>query len=89
MTRFLLVAVAHGLDLVTFLVVVAALPIHGEANPLARAAYMGGGVGVVIALKTAGTLALACITYMRAWALIPAAGAGLIGASVNLLAIPH
>jgi hypothetical protein len=87
MTGFLLVAVAHGLDLVTFMVAVAVHGIGGEANPLARAAFVSLGLLGLVALKVAGTAALACIAHMRPWALIPATGSGLVGAVVNSLAV--
>ena len=89
MTRFLLVLVAHGLDLLTFMWVVSVYSIDGEWNTLARTAVAAGGIGLLILLKSAGSLALGLISHMRPWALIPAAGAGLLGASVNLLALTH
>ena len=87
MTRPLLVAVAHSLDLLTFLIAVSLFGINGEANATMQLAFLSAGLGGVIALKLAGTSALACIAQMRSWALIPAAGAGILGASVNLAAI--
>jgi hypothetical protein len=89
MIRPLLVGVAHGLDLLTFMLAVAVLglSIGDEANPFMRMAYATTGMAGVVALKTSGAVALALIAHMRRWALIPAAGAGIVGASVNVLAI--
>jgi hypothetical protein len=87
MIRPLLVAVAHSLDLLTFLMVLGVAGISGESNSLMRMAYIMGGVGMVIALKGAGTLGLASLAQMRRWALVPAAGSGILGASVNLIAL--
>jgi hypothetical protein len=100
MTRSLLVANAHAADLLTFLMAFSLAGIAGESNGVMQTVYASGGlVGVVIS-KTAGTvLAAAIVTrlspgraYSRwkrfhQWALLPAAGAGLLGASVNLVAI--
>ena len=87
MTGFLLVAVAHGLDLLTFMVAVTVHGIGGEANPLARMAFISLGLLGLVVLKAAGTVALACIAHMRPWALIPATVSGMLGAVVNSLAI--
>jgi hypothetical protein len=89
MTRSLLVAVAHGLDLLTFMlaVVVVGLSVEGESNLLMRSAHATAGLLGVVALKSFGAVALSCIVHLRSWALLPAAGAGVVGASVNLLAI--
>jgi hypothetical protein len=86
-TAPLLVAVAHGLDLLTFMWAVSILGIGGESNGLIRQAHGAGGLLLIVALKTAGLIALACIASMRRWALLPAAGAGIAGASVNLVAL--
>ena len=40
MTRPLIVAVAHGLDLVTFLLAFRAFGVEGEANGLMRTLYL-------------------------------------------------
>jgi hypothetical protein len=87
MTRPLLVANAHAADLLTFLMAVSLFGIAGESNGVMRTVYASGGLLGVIALKASGTAALAFISQLRGWALVPAAGAGLLGASVNLLAI--
>jgi hypothetical protein len=87
MTRSLLVANAHGLDLLTFLMVLSLFGIAGESNGVMQTVYASGGILAVVALKASGTAALAFLTQLRRWALLPAAGAGLLGASVNLLAI--
>jgi len=87
MTRPLLVANAHGLDLLTFLMALSLFGIGGEANGFMRTAYASAGLLGVVALKASGTAALAFLAQIRGWALVPAAGAGLLGASVNLLAI--
>ncbi len=89
MTRFLLVAVAHGLDLVTFLVVVQVYGLTGEWNRFATF-----GLGALLLLKAAGTTALALMIHRPMWplsamyryGLVPTVGAGIIGAEVNLIA---
>jgi biotin transporter BioY len=85
----LLVGVAHGLDLVTFMLALTLTPItiDGEWNVLARMAYASAGLAGVVLLKASGTVALALIVHMRRWALLPATVPGIIGATVNLLAI--
>jgi biotin transporter BioY len=89
MIRPLLVGVAHGLDLVTFMLALTifGLTIEDEWNHLARMAYATGGLAAVALLKASGTVALAFIVHMRRWALLPATVPGIVGASVNLLAI--
>jgi hypothetical protein len=87
MTRPLIVAVAHGLDLVTFLLALAAFGIGGEWNGLMQSAYVHGGVAGIIALKSSGAAALALITELRGWALVPAALAGIAGAAANVAAL--
>jgi hypothetical protein len=91
--RVLMVCVAHGLDLATFLIALSALTIHAEANYLMRGLYVSSGPIGVIALKTAGTAALACMVaqqrwpHLARWTFIPAVSAGILGAEVNLLAL--
>ena len=80
-------AVAHGLDLLTFLIALRAFGVHGEANGLMRTLYLELGPAGVVALKSAGASALACMSQLRRWALVPAAFAGILGAAVNLLAL--
>ena len=80
-------AVAHGLDLVTFLLALRAFGVHGEANGLMRTLYLELGPAGVVALKGAGASALAFMSQLRGWALVPAACAGIMGAAVNLLAL--
>ena len=80
-------AVAHGLDLLTFLIALRAFGVHGEANGLMRTLYLELGPAGVVALKSAGASALACMSQLRRWALVPAACAGILGAAVNLLAL--
>jgi hypothetical protein len=88
MTRPLIVAVAHGLDLVTFLLALRAFGgVHGEANGLMRTLYLEVGPAGIVALKSAGASALAFMSQLRGWALVPAACAGILGAAVNLLAL--
>lgn len=87
MTRSLLVANAHAADLLTFLMALSLFGIGGESNGVMQTAYASGGLLAVVALKASGTAALAFLTQLRGWALVPAATAGLFGASVNLLAI--
>ncbi|MGZ6256223.1 MAG: hypothetical protein ACXWMB_04325 [Candidatus Limnocylindria bacterium] len=87
MTRPLIVAVAHGLDLVTFLLALRVFGVHGEANGLMRTLYLELGPAGIVALKSAGASALAFMSQLRRWALVPAACAGLLGAAVNLLAL--
>lgn len=80
-------AVAHGLDLVTFLLALRVFGVHGEANGLMRTLYLELGPAGVVALKSAGAIALAFISQLRGWALVPAAFAGIVGAATNLLAL--
>ena len=87
MTRPLIVAVAHGLDLVTFLMAMAAFGIRGESNGLMQTVYLHLGPAGIVALKSSGATALALITQLRGWALVPAAAAGIAGAATNLLAL--
>lgn len=87
MIRPLIVAVAHGLDLLTFAMALTAFGVGGESNGLMRAAYLHAGPAGIVALKSAGAAALAYISQLRAWALVPAALAGIVGAATNLLAI--
>jgi hypothetical protein len=87
MIRPLIVAVAHGLDLVTFLLALAAFGVGGESNGLMQSAYLHLGPGGVVALKSIGATALALISQLRGWALVPAAAAGIVGAATNLLAL--
>ena len=87
MTRPLIVAVAHGLDLVTFLLAFRAFGVQGEANGLMRTLYLELGPAGVVALKSAGATALAFISQLRGWALVPAAFAGILGAAINLMAL--
>ena len=89
MTRPLLVAVAHGLDVLTFLLVVQIYGLGGEWNRFAAL-----GLGVLLLLKVFGTAALAFMVHRPVWpltalhryGLVPAVGAGIIGAEVNLIA---
>lgn len=91
--RVLMVCVAHGLDLLTFLIALSALSIHAEANHVMRSLYVSGGPIGVVALKTAGTVALACMVaqprwpHLARWSFMPAVGAGILGGEVNLLAL--
>jgi hypothetical protein len=87
MTRPLIVAVAHGLDLVTFLLALAAFGIGGESNSIMQSVYAHGGMAGVIALKSSGAAALALITELRGWALLPAGLAGIAGAGANIAAL--
>ena len=87
MTRPLIVAVAHGLDLVTFLLALAAFGIGGESNGFMQTVYVHGGHAGIIGLKSSGAAALALITELRGWALVPAALAGIAGAAVNTIAL--
>ena len=87
MRRPLIVAVAHGLDLVTFLLALAAFGIGGESNGFMQSIYVHGGPGGIIVLKGAGAAALALITALRGWALVPAALAGIAGAAANIAAL--
>lgn len=86
MTRPLLVLVAHGMDLLTFLAVVSVFGISGEGNRIMVAAWAAGPIAF-LGLKAAGASALACIAQMRPQYLLPAAGIGIFGASVNLIAL--
>jgi hypothetical protein len=87
MIRPLIVAVAHGLDLVTFLIALAAFGVGGESNGLMQSVYLHLGPAGVVALKSMGAMALSLITQLRGWALVPAAAAGIVGAATNLLAL--
>lgn len=83
----LLVGVAHGLDLLTFLFAVTYIGIEGETNGWAHLAYAAAGLPGVALLKAAGTVGLAYIAYLRRWALVPATLSGIVGATVNTTAI--
>jgi hypothetical protein len=87
MTGPLIVGVAHGLDLLTFLLALAAFGIAGESNGFMQTVYLHGGQTGIVALKSSGTAALALISQLRGWAVVPAAAAGIAGAAVNLLAL--
>lgn len=87
MTKPLIVGVAHGLDLVTFLLALAAFGIGGESNGFMQTVYLHGGQAGIVALKSSGATALALITQLRGWAVVPAALAGIAGAAINLLAL--
>jgi hypothetical protein len=87
MTRPLLVGVAHGLDLLTFLLALAVFGIGGESNGFMQAIYLHGGTGGIVALKGSGAAALALMSQLRGWALAPAVFAGIAGAAANLLAL--
>jgi hypothetical protein len=87
MTRPLIVGVAHGLDLLTFLLALAAFGIGGESNGYMQTVYLHGGQAGIVALKSSGATALALISQLRGWALVPAAAAGIAGAAINLLAL--
>jgi hypothetical protein len=87
MTRPLIVAVAHGLDLLTFALALTAFGVGGEWNGLMRSAYLHAGPAGIVALKSAGATALAFMSQLRGWALVPAAFAGIVGAVTNLLAL--
>ena len=87
MTGPLIVVVAHGLDLVTFLLALAAFGIGGESNGFMQSIYVHGGPAGIIALKGSGAAALALITALRGWALLPAALAGIAGATANITAL--
>ncbi len=89
-----MVGVAHGLDLLTFMLVLGAgLSIDGEWNVLARELVALGavGLGMLILLKYSAALALACLVAWRRYpwfsriAFVPAVGAGIFGAVVNLV----
>jgi hypothetical protein len=90
-TRPLIVAVAHGLDLMTLLLALQVYSLDGEWNVIART----GGIEAAVLLKVAGTVALACLVVWRldSWprfhrfALPIAAGAGIVGAAVNTIAL--
>jgi hypothetical protein len=87
MIRPLIVGVAHGLDLLTFLLALAAFGIGGESNGFMQAVYLHGGQPGIVALKSSGATALALITQLRGWAVVPAAMAGIVGAAINLVAL--
>lgn len=87
MTKPLIVGVAHGLDLLTFLLALAVFGIGGESNGFMQTVYLHGGQGGVVALKTSGAAALALLSQLRGWAAVPAALAGIAGAAANLLAL--
>jgi hypothetical protein len=87
MIRPLIVGVAHGLDLLTFLLALAAFGIGGESNGYMQTVYLHGGQAGIVALKSSGATALALMSQLRGWALVPAAAAGIAGAAINLLAL--
>lgn len=51
-----------------------------------RSAYLHAGPAGIVTLKSAGATALAFLSQLRGWALLPAAFAGIVGAATNLLA---
>jgi hypothetical protein len=69
------------------LLALAAFGIGGESNSLMQTIYLHGGTTGIVALKGSGTAALAFISQLRGWALVPAAIAGIVGAATNLLAL--
>lgn len=81
----LLVAVAHGLDLVTFGLAVERYGLSGEWGPLA--AIFGLGLPAVVAAKLVGGAAAAWIVHrVGRWTAL-AAGAGIVGAASNTWAL--
>ena len=52
-----------------------------------QSVYAHGGMAGVIALKSSGAVALALITALRGWALMPAGLAGIAGAAANIAAL--
>lgn len=87
MRRPLWVLNAHGADLLTFLLAVSLFGIQGEGNGIMRAVESQLGLAGIIGLKAGGAIALAAIAARRRWALIPATGAGFVGAVINLAAV--
>lgn len=87
MTGPLMVLVSHGLDFLTFLMAVSLFGLPGEVNGLAKWLVALGGFGLLLLVKSAGATLLAGIVQRRPGYLLPAAGAGLLGASLNLLAM--
>lgn len=87
MTGPLMVLVSHGLDFLTFLLAVSLFGVDGEVNGVAKWLIALGGFGLLLLVKSAGATLLAGIVQRRPGYLLPAAGAGLLGASVNLLAM--
>ena len=67
MTRPLIVAVAHGLDLVTFLMALAAFGIRGESNGLMQTVYLHLGPAGILALKSSGATAAGTSAQPRSW----------------------
>lgn len=93
MILILLVITAQALDLITFLVAAARLPIEGEANLFASFIYINAGLFGVVALKVAATsLVVAYVAWQGPWYVFAASFAlviGLAGALVNALALMH
>lgn len=87
MTGPLIVLVSHALDFATFGMAVSLFGVSGESNGLAKWLIALGGFGLLLLVKSAGATLLAGIVQRRPGYLLPAAGAGLLGASVNLLAM--
>lgn len=87
MTGPLIVLLSHALDFLTFLMAVSLFGLRGEANGLALWLVTLGGLGLLLLVKSAGATLLAGIVQRRPGYLLPAAGAGLLGASINLLAL--
>jgi hypothetical protein len=52
-----------------------------------RTLYLELGPAGIVALKGAGASALAFLSQLRGWALMPAACAGILGAAINLMAL--
>lgn len=87
MTGPLIVLVSHGLDFLTFVMAVSLFGLSGEVNGLALWIVALGGFGLLLLVKSAGATLLAGIVQTRPRYLLPAAGAGIVGASINLLAL--
>jgi hypothetical protein len=93
MTRPLIVLVAHGLDVLTFGIAVSVFGLWGaslygyESNGIAGWLVSLGGFGLLLLVKSAGATLAAGIVQHRPKYLLLAAGAGIIGATVNLFAV--
>jgi hypothetical protein len=85
-----LVAVSHGMDLITYLWAASLFDASwAESNPIQGAIFAALGLGGVVLVKTAGVYLMTYLVVHRPRRkyLIPAVMAGLIGVLANMLTI--
>lgn len=75
---------AQMADLAAFLLGVSVVGIAGEANPIIVGLYGLGGLGLIVALKSSGAVALAVLgPRLGRWWILPAV-VGLLGAATAI-----